>query len=143
MITITASRKTKEVLIKIPGHLLRHKKALEKSLHEIGQDVVTEATRLINSPPKTGRKYPQLPNQSSAPREAPATQSGKLAKSGGYKVRNPYEMTVGEKVDYAEWLENGTRKMKPRPHLIVAAKNKSQDGICTILANVDQGINQD
>jgi hypothetical protein len=141
MITIKASQKTKEVLVKIPGHLMRHKKALEKSLHEIGDDVVKETVRLIKSPPKTGIHYPDLPNRSSAPGEAPANQSGDLAKSVDYIVRSPYEMTVGEEMEYGKFLEDGTRRMKPRPHLIKAIQNKSQDGVNTILTNIDREIN--
>lgn len=132
MRSITLNARSKQVLLRLDKTLPIQRKALSNALADIGDMVVTEAERLIMSPPKTGRKYPELPNRSSAPGEAPANQSGKLAGSGGYKVRNHLEMTVGEEVEYAKYLEDGTKKMKKRPHLITAIQNKRQDSVISI-----------
>lgn len=59
--------------------------ALDKALLQTAQDVQTEAMRLIMNPPKTGIQHPELKNRSSAPGEAPATQSSALQNSIKFK----------------------------------------------------------
>lgn len=77
------------------------------------------ATRKIMDPPKTGKKWPGLPNQSSAPGEAPATQYGGLQQSG----RTVYDQ--GNLTGTATWdaqqamaLEKGTPSMEARPFAV-------------------------
>lgn len=74
------------------------------------------ATRKIMDPPKTGRKYSGLPNRSSAPGEAPATQSGRLQQSGR-TIYNEAELSgvASWSSAHAMPLEVGTEKMAPRP----------------------------
>lgn len=61
----------------------------------------------------SGRKYSNLPNQSSAPGEYPATQSGRLL--GGTSKATVYgkEIEVGTTARHARYLM-GTRKMAKR-----------------------------
>lgn len=61
--------------------------------------------------PGTMRYY-----QASAPGEAPATRLGDLRTSYRFIVQTS-EAAVGSPLDYALWLEKGTSKMAPRPHL--------------------------
>jgi len=117
-----------------------HQEGIRKALIEIGQEVVSETKRLIRTGNRTGRQYSFRGriHIASSPTEAPANRSGRLARSGGYKVSGPYQMVVGEKVEYAKFLEDGTKKMKARPHLIVAINNKARD---TQSALIEHGIN--
>ena len=142
-ITVKISRKTREILIDIPQHMKKHRRGLENALYEIGADVIEETRRLIINGPKTGRIYSFRGgrHQASAPGEAPANRTGRLARSGDYKVKNWQEMTVGETADYAKFLEDGTRgRIAPRQHLIRAVNNKAPDTQLTILENVDREI---
>ena len=139
-IEIKITKKSKDVLISLSDQLRLHKRGLENALYEIGQDVVDETRKLIINGPKTGRMYGR--HQASAPGEAPANKTGKLAKSGDYKVRNWQEMIVGETAFYAKFLEDGTRKMKPRPHLIKAVRNMARNAQLAILENVKAEINK-
>jgi hypothetical protein len=143
MITIKATKRTKEVLIEVPRHTAKHKKGLFNGLGEAGKDVVTEIRRLIRTGPKTGRvyKFRGAPHQASAPGEPPANRSGRLMRSSRFKVRNWQEMTVGETAEYAGYLEDGTRgRMAPRPHIIKAVNNKAQDTANNILEAVKREI---
>jgi HK97 gp10 family phage protein len=79
---------------------------------------------------RSGVKYPNLPNQSSAPGEAPAFQSGRLRNSiAVVKRATPDDLVAetGPRVQsfpdayYAAFLEYGTRKMQPRPYMRPAA----------------------
>lgn len=89
-------------------------------------------TRKIMDPPKTGKKWPSLPNQSSAPGEAPATQSGDLQRSG--KTVYDKEAMVGTATwtaPHALRLEKGTPTIEPRPF-----------GVPSLMENIE-GIRQD
>lgn len=126
-IEIKVDRRSREVIATIPRLDNKYKKNIEQSLYEIGSEVVKEVRKLIRRRNKTGRLYifrGRL-HRASAPWEAPANMTGRLLKSSNYTVRNYQQMTIGESVFYAKFLELGTRKMAPRPHLIAAIKNKS------------------
>lgn len=64
---------------------------------------------LIRTGTRTGRHWPGLPNKSSAPGEAPKTQSGRLASSikstFARRATGYTEGTVGATAPHAEWLE--------------------------------------
>ena len=65
--------------------------------------------------PGTGRTY-----RASAPGEAPASRLGHLRASYKYMVQGQgvnSEGVVGSDLAYSHYLEYGTAKMKPRPHL--------------------------
>lgn len=130
-------------MLKLEGHLHKHKRALEDALHDVGRQVIVRTRQLIIDPPKTGRIYPFEggQHQASAPGEAPAYMTGRLARSGEKKVRGWQEMEVGETAFYAVWLENGRRGMAPRPHLIRAVEETVQDVARSILNNVAKEIN--
>jgi len=141
---IKATKRTQEVLIGVPKHMMKHRAGLESALYDIGSEVVRETERLIINGPKTGRVYSfrGARHQASAPGEPPANRTGRLARSGDYIVRNWQEMTVGETAEYAGFLENGTRKrIAPRPHLIRAVNNQAQNTVNAILDNVQREIN--
>lgn len=75
-----------------------------------------EAKLLISHGPKSGRWYGK--HQASAPGEAPATDTGRLIKSIQWQIFNQgLAAEVGSPLFYASFLEDGTRKMDPRPWL--------------------------
>jgi len=145
MITIKATHKTKDVLIGIDDIKKKHQTGLGLALHDIGTQVVSKTKHLIETGKKTGRMYGK--HQASAPGEAPANRTGRLANSGDYQVRNWQEMTVGETAEYAGYLEEGTRgregadgkrvgKIKPRKHLLRAINSLARNTQQAILENV-------
>lgn len=82
--------------------------------------VLQTAVQKIQSPPKTGRIYRRrgVDHQASAPGEAPATDTGRLAQSG----RTTYDdgnLTgrVTFSTEYAAGLEFGTQRVAARPFL--------------------------
>lgn len=89
-------------------------KAIVKTALEVRGDIVKKYQR----GPKTGRIYERgnISHQASAPGEAPATDTGRLASSVEYKLRNRFAATVGSNVVYGAYLEWGTRKIAPRPN---------------------------
>lgn len=122
---ITVTTRTKSVIVQINRHGHFIKSAIRSGFEFGGDQIVKEMKRLITTGAKTGRRYGS--HQASAPGEAPANRTGKLADSGGYSLRGSRQMEVGETAHYAKFLEDGTSKMRPRPHLITAITNKSRD----------------
>lgn len=89
----------------------------------VGQILVRRTQQGMRDGPQTGRIYPRLPRQSSAPGEYPAIQSGQLVGSLGYDVVGSNRLEFGSRgafnkgYDYAVGLHEGTSKMAPRPYL--------------------------
>jgi len=130
-ITIRVHKKTERVLIDVRNQTKLHRKGIIKAFSEIGQLVGDETKRIIESGSRTGRlyKFNGRSHVASAFGEAPADRSGKLKKSYRYMRNGSSSMRVGETASYAKFLEDGTRRMKPRQHLILAINNKSGDAV--------------
>ena len=129
---IKVTPKTREVLIDLHNHRQLHEDHMRNALSDIGLDVRREIRKLIRRPPKTGRWYTirGVKHQASAPGEPPANLTGKLARGASYRTRNHLEMEVGIRgVSYAEYLETGTRKMKPRPYLVRAVEANHRNAV--------------
>ena len=99
----------------IDDHFLEVKKDAAQSWKEGILDLMEE--------PKSGRKY-KRPGKgkgrytASAPGEAPAIRTGDLYES--YEVRasrKSNRVMIGTPLKYGFFLERGTRKFKPRPHI--------------------------
>lgn len=76
------------------------------------------AIQLITSPPKTGKVYRRrgVTHQASAPGQAPASDSGRLAQSRVINIFPDWMIArLTFRTDYAMKLEIGTSKMEPRP----------------------------
>lgn len=88
------------------------------------------AIQKINQPPKTGRIYRHrsVEHQASAPGEAPATDTGRLAQSTTieYDIEN-LAATLFFRTAYAAALEFGTAKIEPRPYARPALAEKGKE----------------
>jgi hypothetical protein len=138
-VTIKVTPNTNQVLIDVSKLQGTTERGLRNALNEIGAEGVKETVRLIKTGKKTGRLYSfrGRPHQASAPGEAPANRSGRLASSTNYKTKNHQEMTLGQEEDYAGFLKVGRGKLKgPRDSLGKAVTNKAQDTVNTILESV-------
>lgn len=124
-------KSTKRVIVGMTRELHQHQQGIENGLHVIGDIVVRRVAQLIEEGPKTGRVYRLRgrDHQASAPGEAPANRTGRLVKSGNYNVHGPFQMEVGESAPYANFLEDGTGRMKPRPHMIRAITETQGDAV--------------
>lgn len=98
--------------------------ALTAAWKEVGTVVTNQLRYMIRNGPRTGRVYTfrGRKHQASAPGEVPANRTGRLAKSVRYESTGHHTLRVGEDAEYAGWLENGTKRMAPRPHLQIAVQ---------------------
>ena len=101
---------------------------LSKAVTATAITVSNDIKRAIEGPPKTGRVYKRgnIVHRASAPGEAPANDTGTLASAIAFTTPNPLTAIVAVRADaasesgakplqYAKWLEFGTRNMRPRP----------------------------
>ena len=123
MISVRPGNQNRKTFIMIEDLDRCVKKEIHDALHEIGQSNVVHAKRLIYAR-KTGRIYiiNGAFHQASAPFEAPANLSGDLARNLDFKVSGHTQMEFGDKTQqgkapYGFFLEEGTVKMKKRPHI--------------------------
>lgn len=113
-----------------PEVTARVRQAVQRGLVRGGEDVRTEALRLILETAKTGRLYRRrsVTHQASAPGEAPASDTGTLVSRVvvDYSRLGGLVVSVGAHTAYAAYLEFGTRRMAPRPFMrpALAAKAK-------------------
>jgi len=130
-IRIKPIKSTKRVIVGMTREFHWHQQGIENGLHVIGDIVGKRTGELIKQGPKTGRVYRirGRDHQASSPGEPPANLTGRLTKSYNYNVHGPFQMTVGEDAPYAGFLEGGTGKMKPRPHMIRAITETQGDAV--------------
>jgi len=90
--------------------------AIQHVIAEAALKIDREAKLLIARGPKTGRRYGK--HQASAPGEAPATNTGRLIQSILWQLGyQGLSAEVGSPLDYASYLETGTKRMAARPWL--------------------------
>jgi phage gpG-like protein len=106
----------------------------QKAEKEIAKAVVATALtvnrdvkRAIQGPPKTGTIYSRgsKNHQASAPKEAPATDTGALVSSIYFKQPNNLTAEIGSRLPYAYYLEFGTKNMEPRPSWLPATEKNT------------------
>ena len=126
MIRIKSDSKTERTFVtidKMPG---ANSKAIRAALYEIGSESVKHLRRMVRSGDRSGRMYGS--HRASAPGEPPAARpNSRLTKGMRYTVRGDFQCEFGDTAPYAVYLEDGTRNMNPRPHVIRTVKEKQRD----------------
>lgn len=115
--------KTFVTIDKMPGAT---SKGISSALYEIGSESVKHLRRMVRSGDRSGRMYGS--HRASAPGEPPAARpNSRLTKGMRYTVRGDFQCEFGDTAPYGEFLEDGTRNMHPRPHVIRTVKEKQRD----------------
>lgn len=98
------------------------RKDAKNAIAATGSDLRAGIIARYQKGPKTGRKYKRgnVVHQASAPGESPATDGGPLVSSVFYTELLGLAVEVGSRLDYAYYLEYGTRRngkthIEPRP----------------------------
>ena len=142
MIAIRPSTQNKKVFIQI----VRIKPGVQRDLRHALTEVLRENTqhsqKLIKNPPKTGRiyKFRGRDHQASAPGQPPADRSGDLRKTSGYRVYGWERGEFGDRMPYGVFLEDGTRRMRKRPHIVRTVREKERDNFVTLSNTVHKGM---
>jgi len=152
-----------KMLLNVKGLPERGRQGRSRALHVIGDDLIKSAKKLIiDKTKKTGRVYiirtktgRLKKHRASAPGEAPASMTGQLCRSLGYEGANTgnrlefgaggrgHKLRKGQKlVEYAKFLEKGTKRMAKRPFLKPAIKSNFRNIENHIAKCVDEAIKQ-
>lgn len=127
---VKVSVKGNRVFIKnVERYRRRQGKQLSQALHASALVVQNEARKLVLKGPKTGKIYPRgkRTHQASAPGEPPASDTGTLVRNILAEMDwKKLSARVIAKTKYSRFLEYGTRRMKARPFLSPALKNKTK-----------------
>jgi HK97 gp10 family phage protein len=110
----------------------RYEEKLWSTLTEQGQLLEGAIARTLQQgSPGRGRVYPSAggglntTHQASAPGDPPASDTGNLINSIGTDFRRAeLSVLVGTEVEYAPFLEYGTRRMAPRPFMRPAYQSR-------------------
>ena len=96
------------------------------AVNATGLELRGEIVKAYQRGPASGVTYekynPRRTHTASAPDEAPATDTGRLASSVDFKREGPMSATVGSQVAYAAMLEFGTIRIAPRPAWVPATE---------------------
>lgn len=106
-------------------------KLADKQCKTIAINLEREARRMIQKGPKTGRIYMKgkkgnIPHQASAPGEAPATDTGNLARNINAIHIGTAHYRVVSSAEYAN-IEFGRRRVAPRPYMRPAAQKVARE----------------
>ncbi len=142
MIAMRPDHRNRTVFITIDQSLPRFRNGLRGALKEIGKENSKHNKMLIKNPPKTGRiyKFQGRDHQASAPGQPPADRSGDLRKTSGYRVYGHSRMEFGDRMSYGKYLEDGTSRMKARPHIKRTVREKQRDNFTTLANTVHREL---
>jgi hypothetical protein len=91
------------------------RKAVQATAIEVRGDIVKGYQRGPASGVTRDLSSPNRTHTASAPGEAPATDTGRLASGTEYKMTGGMSAEVGNNVEYGPYLEFGTMRIAPRP----------------------------
>lgn len=130
MIQITEGKDNHALIQKLIGQKKWARTAIRKAMYFIGKDVIATAKKeILDDSKKTGKLYRTKIGKggsllkrvriyrASSPGESPANVSGKLQRSLNFEVQGVDRVEVGDNAPYAGYLENGTKRIAPRPFL--------------------------
>jgi hypothetical protein len=142
MIKLKIDHKNRKTFGTIRNASKRFHAGIRRGLHEIGVENRRHLRKLIRDKNKTGRLYTIRGkiHQASAPGEAPANLTGALANTAGFKVSGHYQCEFGDRQEYGKYLEDGTSKMKPRPHVGRTAEEKERDNYNSLAEHTKEAI---
>jgi HK97 gp10 family phage protein len=106
---------------------LQADKQIQDIVRGTAQNVRSHAIKAVQRGPKSGVTYekyqPTRTHRASAPGQPPATDTGALVRSIQASISGR-TAEVAANIDYAVYLEFGTREMEPRPFLFPALEQE-------------------
>ena len=144
MFKITDGKKNPKSFMATRNARKEFQRGIRYGLHEVGRDNLLFLRKILDQPNKHGRWYfiHGKWHRASAPYEAPAKLTGKLLNSTAYKVRTHHSLEIGDQMYYGKFLEKGTVKMEPRPHLKTMERFKRRKNVNTLQDSVYSRINR-
>ena len=115
-----------ELMAALRAYGQRAERHVADAVNATGLELRGDIVQAYQRGPASGRVYqkssPARTHQASAPGEAPATDTGRLASGVDFRRDGPMSATVGSQVAYAAMLEFGTSRIAPRPAWVPAVE---------------------
>lgn len=131
------------------GHMAQHYRSGVHEAYIVIGEYLKRTNRKDFAATKHGRLYnikvrgKMIRHRASAPGEPPAKLTGSLEKTIKTKTSGFTEMSYsagGGRVNYAGFLEDGTRKMAPRPYLIKSIRDNEGISIITFYRQIGRRL---
>ncbi len=114
----------------------RTQRGIRQGFFRLGSRLKQELNKEVLKKNKRGRTYIRKDRAgrrrrhvASAPGQTPANRTGNYRRNVGFQLRGSQQLEFGirEGAPYATFLENGTKKMEPRPGMGNAVKSTTRD----------------
>ncbi len=128
----------------------RTRRGIRQGFFRLGNDLVRTLSQQALRKNKRGRTYIRRDrigrrrrHVASAPGQTPANSTGTYRKNAGYQLRGSQQLEFGirEGAPYAIFLEEGTKKMDPRPGLGNAVKANERNARTDFDSSLDRELN--
>lgn len=139
--SIKINERSRRVVVKLLNADKQLPRNTRKGLYFVGKKLKSTANKNILKK-KNGRtyKYKGRRYKASVAGESWANRSGEARRGINYKVSGSKKLSFGNSVDYAKFLEFGTRKMARRPAHLIAIKQNNRNIIKIIESNIDKSF---
>ncbi len=150
MLDIMDGRQNARVFRQIDEIEERTKRGIRQGFFRLGNDLVRTLSQETLKKNKRGRTYTRRDrigrrrrHVASAPGQTPANSTGNYRKNAGYQIRGSSQLEFGirDGAPYGIFLEEGTKKMAPRPGLGNAVKANERNARTDFDSSLDLELN--
>jgi HK97 gp10 family phage protein len=136
MFNIVERRTNRKVFLQVKQVPELTQRGIRQGFFKVGAALVADIRQEVLKKDKRGRVYirrtrsgARRRHRASAPGQTPANRTGNYRKNAGYQIKGSDQMEFGirDGAPYGTFLENGTRRMSPRPGLGNTVKKKERD----------------
>jgi len=128
----------------------RTKRGIRQGFFSLGNDLVRTLRKQVLEKNKRGRTYIRKDRAgrrrrhvASGPGQTPANRTGTYRKNAGYQLRGSEQLEFGirEGSPYAKFLEEGTKKMAPRPGLGNSVRANQRNARTDFESSIERELN--
>lgn len=146
-----APSENRKVFLQIDQLEERTNRGIRQGFFRLGARLKQEMNKEVLKKNKQGRVYlskdragRRRRHRASAPGQTPANRTGNYRRNIGYQLRGASELEFGvrEGAPYAEFLEEGTRRMSPRPGVGNTVKATEREARTFFEGSLDTELNK-
>lgn len=150
MLEIMSGRQNVRVFKQIEDVEDRTRRGIRQGFFRLGNDLVRTLKQEALKKNKRGRTYTsrgrtgrRRRHVASAPGQTPANRTGNYRKNAGYQIRGSSQLEFGirDGAPYGIFLEEGTKKMAPRPGLGNSVKANERNARMDFDSSLDRELN--
>ncbi len=150
MLSFKEGPSNNRVFVQIDDLDNRTQRGIRQGFFRLGARFKQELNKKVLEKNKRGRTYIRRDRAgrrrrhiASAAGQTPANMTGNYRRNIGFQIRGSQQLEVGirEGAPYAKWLEEGTKRMAPRPGIGNAVKSITRDARTFFNSSLDMELN--